>query len=73
MIKNWNLFKFLPKPPPSMLQDVMAGRHTEVDALNGGIAKYGKDLGIPCPMNEAFTAIIKGLETSWSLEIPEKH
>jgi len=59
--------------PPSMLQDVMAGRHTEVDALNGGIAKYGKDLGIPCPMNEAFTAIIKGLETSWSLEIPEKH
>jgi 2-dehydropantoate 2-reductase len=59
--------------PPSMLQDVMAERQTEVDALNGGIAKYGKDLGIPCPMNEAFTAIIKGLEVSWSLEIPAKH
>jgi 2-dehydropantoate 2-reductase len=59
--------------PPSMLQDVLAQRITEVDALNGGIAKYGKELGIPCPMNEALTAIIKGLEASWSLEIPEKH
>lgn len=59
--------------PPSMLQDVLAQRITEVDALNGGIVKYGKDLGIPCPMNEAVTALIKGLEASWSLEIPEKH
>jgi 2-dehydropantoate 2-reductase len=59
--------------PPSMLQDVLAQRLTEVDALNGGIAKYGRELGIPCPMNEAFTAVIKGLEVSWSLEIPEKH
>ncbi len=59
--------------PPSMLQDVLAQRITEVDALNGGIAKYGRDLGISCPMNEALTAIIKGLEASWSLEIPEKH
>jgi len=59
--------------PPSMLQDVLAERLTEVDALNGGIAKYGRELGIPCPMNEACTAIIKGLEASWSLEIPEQH
>ena len=56
-----------------MLQDVLAERITAIDALNGGIAKYGKDLGIPCPMNEAVTAIIKGLEASRSLEIPEKH
>ena len=59
--------------PPSMLQDVMGERITEVDVLNGGIAKYGKELGIPTPMNEALTALIKGLEFSWSLEIPEKH
>jgi len=59
--------------PPSMLQDVLAQRLTEIDALNGGIARYGKELGIPCPMNEACTAIIKGLEASWTLEIPEDH
>ena len=59
--------------PPSMLQDVMAQRQTEIDVLNGGIAKKGQELGIPCPMNEAVTAIIKGLEASWTLEIPENH
>lgn len=59
--------------PPSMLQDVLAQRLTEVDALNGGIAKYGRELGIPCPMNEACTAIIKGLEQSWTLEVPDQH
>jgi len=59
--------------PPSMLQDVLAQRQTEVDALNGGIAKYGRELGIPCPMNETCTAIIKGLEQSWTLEIPDQH
>ena len=57
--------------PPSMLQDVMAQRLTEVDALNGGIARLGRELGIPCPMNEACAAIIKGLEASWTLEYPE--
>ena len=57
--------------PPSMLQDVMAERLTEVDALNGGIARLGRELGIPCPMNEACAAMIKGLEASWSLELPE--
>ncbi len=57
--------------PPSMLQDVMAERLTEVDALNGGIARLGRELGIPCPMNEACTAMIKGLEFSWTLEYPE--
>jgi len=57
--------------PPSMLQDVWAERPTEVDVLNGGIAGLGKKLGIPCPMNEACAAIIKGLEASWTLEYPE--
>ena len=57
--------------PPSMLQDVMAERLTEVDALNGGIARLGRELGISCPMNEACTAVIKGLEASWTLEYPE--
>ena len=57
--------------PPSMLQDVLAQRQTEIDVLNGGIAAYGKKLGIPCPMNETVTAMIKALEYSWTLEIPD--
>jgi 2-dehydropantoate 2-reductase len=50
----------------SMLQDVLAHRATEIDALNGGIATFGRQQGIPTPLNEAVAALIKGLEHSWS-------
>lgn len=59
--------------PPSMLQDVLAHRLTEVDALNGGIARLGQEHGVPTPLNEAMAAIIKGLEASWSYKKPEEH
>ena len=52
---------------PSMLQDVEAHRKTEIEALNAGIAKLGRELGVACPMNEAVAAMIKGLEHSWTL------
>jgi len=51
--------------PPSMLSDVLNQRVTEIDALNGGIARIGKKIGVATPLNEAMTAIIKGLEYSW--------
>lgn len=59
--------------PPSMLQDVLAQRLTEVDALNGGIAQLGQEHGVPTPLNEAMAAIIKGLEASWTYKKPEEH
>ena len=50
----------------SMLQDVEARRPTEIDYLNGGIARFGRENGIPTPLNDAVTALIKGLEASWA-------
>jgi 2-dehydropantoate 2-reductase len=49
----------------SMLQDVEARRPTEIDYLNGGISRFGREQGVPTPMNDAVTALIKGLEASW--------
>ncbi|MHB1835163.1 MAG: ketopantoate reductase family protein [Solirubrobacteraceae bacterium] len=49
----------------SMLQDVLAHRLTEVDAMNGGIARFGSEQGVPTPMNLAIAALIKGVERSW--------
>ena len=49
----------------SMLQDVLAGRRTEIDWLNGGIVRYGEQVGVPTPMNQAIWALVKGLEQSW--------
>jgi len=51
----------------SMLQDVEARRPTEIDYLNGGIVRFGLEQGVPTPLNEAVTALIKGLEASWTL------
>jgi len=50
----------------SMLQDVEARRRTEIDYLNGGISRFGRELGVPTPLNDAVTALIKGVESAWS-------
>jgi 2-dehydropantoate 2-reductase len=49
----------------SMLQDVEARRQTEIDYLNGGIVRFGREHGVPTPLNEALVALVKGLEESW--------
>ena len=49
----------------SMLQDVEARRATEIDFLNGGISRLGRELGVPTPLDDAITALIKALEASW--------
>ena len=50
----------------SMLQDVEARRATEVDYLNGGIVRFGEELAVPTPLNQAIWALVRGLEASWS-------
>jgi 2-dehydropantoate 2-reductase len=42
----------------SMLQDLQRGRRTEIDAINGAIWRYGRQLGIPTPCNEIMTRLI---------------
>lgn len=49
----------------SMLQDVEARRATEIDFLNGGIGRFGRELGVPTPRNDAITQLVKALEASW--------
>ena len=49
----------------SMLQDVEARRLTEIDFLSGGIGKFGRELGVPTPLNDAVTQLVKALEDSW--------
>jgi 2-dehydropantoate 2-reductase len=43
----------------SMYDDWKTGRQTEIDYLNGFIVRKGRELGIPTPVNEALTAMIK--------------
>jgi 2-dehydropantoate 2-reductase len=44
---------------PSMLQDVMKGRRTEIDYLNGYVSAQGRRLGVPTPVNDAVVAAVR--------------
>ena len=46
----------------STLQDLDAGRHTEVDMFSGTLVRMGRELGIPTPYNEFTYHMIKALE-----------
>ena len=55
----------------SMLQDVMRGKKTEIDALNGAIARLGEETGIPTPVNLMLTQLIKVKERIGKRHIPQ--
>ena len=47
---------------PSMGQDMVKGRRTEIEFLNGLIVRKGEEIGIPTPANAALTDIVKRVE-----------
>jgi 2-dehydropantoate 2-reductase len=46
----------------STAQDVERGRRTEIDALNGYVARQAAELGVPAPLNHALWALVKLIE-----------
>ena len=46
----------------STLQDLEAGRHTEIDMFSGALIKMGREQGIPTPYNEYTYHMIKAIE-----------
>jgi len=46
----------------SMRQDLVRGKLTEIDFMNGAVVALGQRLGIECPVNAALTAIIRAME-----------
>ena len=47
---------------PSMAQDIIKGRRTEIDAMNGVIAQKGKEVGVPAPSHAKLTEIVTKVE-----------
>ncbi|MDA1189166.1 MAG: 2-dehydropantoate 2-reductase, partial [Chloroflexi bacterium] len=48
---------------PSLAQDLLKGRRTEVDHLNGYVVKRGQDVGIATPVNEAVVKLCLQVES----------
>jgi len=52
----------IPNARPSMLLDHMAGRMSEIDAINGAIPPAGKAVGLVAPYNEVISALVRAKE-----------
>jgi len=46
----------------SMLQDILNGKQTEIDMINGAIAREGEAVGIASPVNKTLTNLIKFIQ-----------
>jgi 2-dehydropantoate 2-reductase len=47
---------------PSMAQDILKGRRTEIDAMNGYIARKGVEVGVPAPSHARLAEIVTRIE-----------
>ena len=52
----------MPDQLSSTAQDIARGKPTEIDHLNGFIARRGAELGVATPVNQALFALVKLLE-----------
>ena len=55
----------------SMLQDVLRGVETEIDAISGAIVRAGDALHVPVPVNRLLYTLVKALETAYPIQIRE--
>lgn len=60
----------IPGARPSMLLDVLAGRPSEVDVINGAIPPLAASLGLDAPVNSTLTALVHALERGGRAPLP---
>jgi 2-dehydropantoate 2-reductase len=46
----------------SMVQDIAAGRTTEIDAINGAVVAAAASIGVGAPINQTLLGLVKGWE-----------
>ena len=57
-----SIYATIPQQYASTAQDIMRGKPTEIDYLNGYVVQRGKVLGIKTPANQALWALVKLIE-----------
>lgn len=58
----WKLGAAMTGALSSTAQDLTRGKRTEIDSLNGYVSRRGAVLGVPTPVNDTLTALVKFLE-----------
>jgi 2-dehydropantoate 2-reductase len=57
---------------PSMLEDVLAQRPTEIEFIGGALVREGQRLGVPTPLQAAVYRLIKAKEASWQMVVAHR-
>jgi 2-dehydropantoate 2-reductase len=55
----WRLGETMPETISSTAQDLARGKPTEIDSLNGFVARRGTELGVATPVNHTLRALVK--------------
>jgi 2-dehydropantoate 2-reductase len=58
---------------PSMLQDVLAGRPTEIEFINGAIVRAAERAGLAAAVNQTLLRLVRLLETGSKEGSPQRH
>ena len=59
--------RVIPNAMPSMLLDMLAGRPTEIDALNAALVREAERIGLPAPANALMARMVRALEAKQSM------
>ncbi len=46
----------------SLLQSLERGQKTEIDVINGAVVRWGQEAGVPTPVNDTLSALVRGIE-----------
>ncbi|MBT6886005.1 MAG: 2-dehydropantoate 2-reductase, partial [Rhodospirillaceae bacterium] len=58
--RQFNFFKGLPNEmKASMLVDLEAGKPLEAPWLSGAVARMGREVGVPTPVNDTLFAVVQ--------------
>lgn len=53
----------------SMLADVLSRRPTEINQINGAVARAAAAAGVPAPLNQALTALVSAVEKNYTIRV----
>ena len=57
--------KKMPESKPSMFQDIIAQRHSEIDAINGMVPVLAAQCGLHAPFNEVISSVVRAKESEF--------
>lgn len=60
--KTLDVIRFTANNRSSMLQDILRGKRTEIDSINGAVVSYAEKVGVDVPLNRLLSALVRAMQ-----------